>query len=114
MNSKNRNTALLVLFMCLAGVVAAEIIAHAAMTGFGKVDVSNVWIENSNGLMIRGKLFVPESASAENPAPGVVYLHGYQNNRETSDPYAIELSRRGFVVLNLDTLGRGNSDNQFS
>lgn len=114
MNTKSKNTALLVLLLCLAIVVAAEFIAHAAMTGFGTVDVSNVWIENSNGLMIRGKLFVPEGVSADNPAPGVVYLHGYQNNRETSDPYAIELSRRGFVVLNLDTLGRGNSDNQFS
>ena len=47
--------------------------------------------------------------SAESPAPGVVYIHGYQNNRETSDAYAIEMARRGFVVLEIDAIGRGNS-----
>ncbi|MBN2050478.1 MAG: alpha/beta hydrolase [Spirochaetales bacterium] len=102
------------LLLLIILTVAAELIAHGAMTGFGKVAVSNVWITNINGLKIRGKLFVPQGADERNPAPGVVYLHGYQNNRETSDPYAIELARRGFVVLNIDTLGRGNSDNQFS
>ncbi len=64
--------------------------------------------------MVRGKLFRPPNATAENPAPGVVYLHGYQNNRETMDPFGIELARRGFVAITLDALGRGNSDNQFS
>lgn len=93
---------------------AAEILGHLCMASFGTVRVSNVWIENDNDLMVRGKLFVPEGASEKNPVPGVVYLHGYQNNRETSEPYAVELSRRGIAVLTIDTLGRGNSDNQFS
>lgn len=95
-------------------LIAAEFFAYRVMTNGFSVSVSNIWIENKNGLKVRGKLYRPENATAENPAPGVVYLHGYQNNRETSDPYGIELSRRGFVVILLDTLGRGNSDNQFS
>ena len=109
-----RKSALAVFIILLAVVVASEITAHVVMTNNGSVDVSNVWIKNKNSLMIRGKLYRPLEATVENPAPGVVYLHGYQNNRETSDPYAIELSRRGFVVIALDTLGRGNSENQFS
>jgi hypothetical protein len=48
-------------------------------------------------------------ATEENPMPGVVHIHGYQNNRETGDAYCIELARRGFVVLNIDAIGRGNS-----
>ncbi|HKJ28358.1 MAG TPA: alpha/beta fold hydrolase, partial [Anaerolineales bacterium] len=40
---------------------------------------------------------------------GILYIHGYQNNCETSDAYCIELARRGFVVLNIDAIGRGNS-----
>jgi dienelactone hydrolase len=39
----------------------------------------------------------------------VVYIHGYQNNRETGDAYCIELAKRGFAVLNIDAIGRGNS-----
>ena len=111
---KTRKGAAWVLVGFLVIVIAAELLGSAAMRNWGKTSVSNVWIENKNGLMIRGKLYQPDTATAENPAPGVVYLHGYQNNRETSDPYAIELSRRGFVVIALDTLGRGNSQNQFS
>lgn len=111
---KVRKTALWVLIVSILITLSAQLIAHAAMTNGYRVAVTNVTFENKNGLMVRGKLFQPEVASAQNPAPGVVYLHGYQNNRETSDPYAIELARRGFVVITLDALGRGNSDNQFS
>jgi len=109
-----RKSALWGLCVFVLITVIAVVFGHAVMTSWYQVDVSNVWIENKNGLMVRGKLFRPANATSENPAPGVVYLHGYQNNRETFDPVGIELSRRGFVVIVLDTLGRGNSDNQFS
>jgi dienelactone hydrolase len=84
------------------------------MTNWFTVEVNNITFENKNGLKVRGKLFRPPNASEVTLAPGVVYLHGYQNNRETSDPYAIELARCGFVAITLDALGRGNSENQFS
>ena len=113
-DSTIRKASLWALICLLAILMTAEFAGHALMTSGFSVSVSNVWIENQNGLEVRGKLFKPADVSQENPAPGVVYLHGYQNNRETSDPYGIELSRRGFVVILLDTLGRGNSDNQFS
>ena len=109
-----RKSALWGLCVFVLITVIAVVFGHAVMTSWYQVDVSNVWIENKNGLRVRGKLFRPATATSENPAPGVVYLHGYQNNRETFDPIGIELSRRGFVVIVLDTLGRGNSDNQFS
>jgi dipeptidyl aminopeptidase/acylaminoacyl peptidase len=53
----------------------------------------------------------PIGVSKENQAPGVVYIHGYQNNRETSDVFAIEMARRGFIVVEIDAIGRGNSGN---
>jgi pimeloyl-ACP methyl ester carboxylesterase len=39
----------------------------------------------------------------------MVYIHGYQNNRETGDAYSIETARRGIAVLNIDAIGRGHS-----
>ena len=113
MKKETKITTLIFALLIILTVIA-ELAGHMVMTSFGRVDVSNVWIENDNHLMVRGKLFIPECVTAANPAPGVVYLHGYQNNRETSEPYAVELSRRGIVVLTIDTLGRGNSENQFS
>lgn len=114
LDKKVRKAALVILIISILITLISQFVAHTAMTNWFDVKVSNVWITNKNGLMVRGKLFQPKGVSESNPAPGVVYLHGYQNNRETSDPYAIELARRGFVVITLDTLGRGNSDNQFS
>jgi len=90
-------------------LIASMVMASLAQRDFGRVSVSNVHFDNANGILIRAKLYVPVGVDEQNPAPGIVYLHGYQNNRETSDPYCIELARRGFVVLNLDTIGRGNS-----
>ena len=61
-----------------------------------------------NGEVVSGILFKPNIASAEHKMPGVVLTHGYLNNRELQLPFAIELARRGFVVLTVDREGHGN------
>ena len=55
-------------------------------------------------------LYIPDSATTVTPAPAVLAVHGYINSRETQSPYAIELSRRGYVVLAIDQRGHGYSD----
>jgi len=90
-------------------LLVAEILASQVQGDFGRVDVSNVRYVNESGIPVRAKLLKPVGVSPSNLAPGVVYIHGYQNNRETSDAYAIEMARRGFVVLEIDAIGRGNS-----
>ena len=97
------------LFFCLMLLGGSVFLASSIQTDFGRVEVSNVTYPNFNSIPIRAKLFVPVGVSKTNPAPGAVYIHGYQNNRETGDAYSIELARRGFVVLNIDAIGRGNS-----
>jgi pimeloyl-ACP methyl ester carboxylesterase len=99
----------LALIFCLALLIISEVFASRVQNDFGRVSVSNVMFPNYNGIRIRAKLFQPNGISEENPGPGVVYIHGYQNNRETSDAYSIEMARRGFVVLSIDAIGRGNS-----
>ena len=105
-----RSKAPLVFIACLAVLIGSVLLASLTQKSFGHVSVSNVIYTNFNGLAIRAKLLKPLSASKAEPAPGVVYIHGYQNNRETSDAYCIELARRGIVILEIDALGRGNSD----
>ncbi|MBQ0167120.1 MAG: hypothetical protein KBT02_08440 [Treponema sp.] len=89
------------------------IIANSIQTSFGKVEVTKVAynITDSNGdpQVITGKLYRPKTATASNPAPAVLMLHGYQNDKETNDAYSIELSRRGVVVLSLDEYGHGST-----
>lgn len=94
-------------------IFACMIIANSIQTSFGKVEVTKVAynITDSNGdpQVITGKLYRPKTATASNPAPAVLMLHGYQNDKETNDAYSIELSRRGVVVLSLDEYGHGST-----
>ncbi len=99
----------LVFIVCLTVLMGATVLASLTQKSFGRVFVSNVSYLNYNGIPLRAKLLKPLSAAKTHPAPGVVYIHGYQNNRETGDAYCIELARRGVVVLEIDAIGRGNS-----
>ena len=108
-HNKRSDLSLLAFLICVAIMVGAVVIASLVQRDFGRVDVTNVIYENFNGIPVRAKLLRPVDATQENPMPGVVHIHGYQNNRETGDAYCIELAQRGFVVLNIDAIGRGNS-----
>ncbi len=108
---KYRRYAVLAVLICWAILLGATLLSWSVQRDFGGVEVRNVRYPASNGRQVRAKLLRPVEASPENPLPGAVYIHGYQNNRETSDGYCIEMARRGFVMLCIDALGRGNSDN---
>jgi pimeloyl-ACP methyl ester carboxylesterase len=109
LDTDRRSKAPIALAICLVVMLGAFVVASLIQRDFGRVEVKNVIYENYNGVTVRAKLLRPVSATHDNRAPGIVYIHGYQNNRETSDAYCIELARRGFVVLNIDAIGRGNS-----
>ncbi len=102
----------LIVFICLTvAVFACMIIANGIQTAWGNVSVEAVSYNftDSNGKTqtLTGKLYKPATATVANPAPAVLMLHGYQNDKETNDAYSIELSRRGVVVLSLDEYGHG-------
>ena len=99
---------LAVLLALILGVFGCMSIAHGIQTDHGAVEVSEGAIELAQGHLTY-KLYKPVSADADTPAPGVLLLHGYQNDHETCAAYAIELARRGAVVLALDEYGHGGS-----
>ena len=53
-----------------------------------------------------GGHYRPLTATAEHPAPGLLALHGYQSDKEAASTFgALELARRGYVVLAIDQFG---------
>lgn len=86
--------------------------AGLLQTDFGKVTVKDIRTETDAGLTLSGLLYVPDSATAETPAPAVVVVHGWWKTRESQSSTAMELARRGFVVFNIDMYGHGNSSNE--
>lgn len=88
--------------IALVLILVSCIFASLIQTDFGKVQITTVNIVTDSGSTLCGHLYRPKDATAENPLPGIVTCHGNYNNKEMQDVNAIELSRRGYVVLNVD------------
>ena len=115
--------------MCIA-LVMIFLSSFAAMcfetSGF-TVDVSDFTLTQEMSLQynngeIHGKqfvlpndttyavtMYVPETATEENPAPTVFVLPGFTRTKATMAQYCIELSRRGAVVFCMDPGGQGGT-----
>jgi len=89
-------------------VLAGAFAAHAVQTS-GGVRVSEARFAGGPDVTLSGLLYTPPGATARRPAPAVLVSHGYINTREMQSAFAIELARRGFVVLAMDMTGHGYS-----
>ena len=107
MKISKRNLKLLCI--ALAVILIGSIGASLFNSGLGATKVTRISFETDNGTL-SGLLYMPKDASASNPKPTVIVTHGYLNSAEMQDANAIELSRRGFVVLALDQYDHGHSD----
>lgn len=90
-------------------IVAGGLLAHLTQTS-GGIKIQDVRFKGAKGNTMGALLYVPPNATPQTPAPGILAVHGYINSRETQDGFAIELARRGYVVLALDQTGHGYSD----
>ena len=89
-------------------ILIGAALAHAVQTT-GGVKVTDFRCPGDKGVVMSGLLYLPPTATAAHPAPAVLVSHGYINTREMQSPFAIELARRGFVVLAMDMTGHGYS-----
>lgn len=98
--------------LALAGalILGGSLLAWVIQTSGGRTEVRDIRFAGLDGTMMSALLYVPEGVDASAKAPGILAVHGYINSRETQDGFAIELARRGYVVLALDQTGHGYSD----
>lgn len=94
----------LALTMCIVG----SLFAGLFNTSFYSVKVKKITFEADHGTL-SGLLYMPKGAGADDPRPVVITTHGYLNSREMQDAPAIEMSRRGYIVLALDMYDHGDS-----
>lgn len=103
-----KKTALRLLIIALVLVIVGSALASVFNTGMFKTSVKRISFETERGKL-SGLLYMPKGASESDPRPTVVVTHGYLNSAEMQDANAIELSRRGYVVLALDMYDHGHS-----
>lgn len=97
-NRQKLATVFTVLF--LVASMICMFMANGIQRDHGNIKISEGKIQTDAGK-ITYKLYKPVSATKDNRAPGVLLLHGYQNDHETCRAYAIELARRGVVFWQL-------------
>lgn len=97
------------LLLAIILILGGGIIANITQTVGGTVAVRQVSFAGTNGVIMSGLLYVPNTATTKTPACGVVAIHGYINSHDTMDGFSIEMARRGCVVLAVDQTGHGAS-----
>ena len=97
-----------IIVIALVLIFAGSYFANYFHTSAGKVETERVYFDTERGTL-SGILYLPDGVSEKSPRPCVVATHGYLNTGEMQDLNAIELSRRGYVVLALDMYDHGHS-----
>jgi len=97
----------LAIILILVGSIAAQMIN----TSFYSTKVTRINFKTDAGKL-SGLLYMPKGAGTTDPRPTIITTHGYLNSAEMQDAGAIELSKRGYVVLALDMYEHGHSINQ--
>lgn len=93
------------LAICLISSVGASILQSDG----GFIKYHDMTFVTDSGHELDALLLVPETATAETPAPAIVVSHGWYNNREMQDLNYVEYARRGYVVLAISMYGHGDS-----
>lgn len=97
-----------VLLFAVILVVLGSFLASMFHTSFFQVKVKEIEFETERGTL-SGLLYMPKGAGEEDPRPVIVTTHGYLNTKEMQDASAIEMSRRGYIVLAVDMYDHGDS-----
>lgn len=98
------------LALVLSVLFIATLLLWGVSSSWGSVTIKRYTLATDDGKEVSGVLYIPKTATAENPAPCVINMHGRANTAHVCDTWALEESRRGYVVLSLDLFGCGESD----
>jgi len=96
------------LALAIVIVLLGSMIASIFNTSFYSVQVKKIEFSADHGTLA-GLLYMPQGAGANDPRPVIITTHGYLNSKEMQDAPAIEMSRRGYIVLALDMYDHGDS-----
>lgn len=104
---KKAKNPIILLVISLALIFIGSFTASQFNSSQGDVDVSRIYFETPRGEL-SGLLYKPDGVD-EQARPTIIATHGYLNSGEMQDTQAIEMSKRGYVVLALDQYDHGHS-----
>lgn len=100
MNEKKNHWLLLIIALVL--MIGGSSLAGWIQTGAGAARIEEVKFPGIYDGNYDAYLWIPNGVNQENPAPAVLAAHGFNNTKEYMANTALELARRGYVVLSMD------------
>lgn len=98
------------LILALIFTLVFTFLSGGILRDWGAISISDVELQTTSGNTIVARIYRPDSATADTPAPTVIFTHGLTVNKESYAQYGLELARRGFVAIMPDMLNHGDSD----
>lgn len=96
------------LIVSVALILVGSFLACLFNTSFFKVKITNIEFKTERGTLA-GSLYMPKDIKDGEKRPVIITTHGYLNSKEMQDAPAVEMSRRGYIVLALDMYDHGYS-----
>lgn len=106
---KTPKTCLRLLLILLCGILLFSLFAALISSDFLQVKISHLKID-VRGAELDMDLYIPRDTSDADQLPCVILAHGRGATKNVARPLAEELSRRGYVVLNVNAYGMGLSE----
>jgi hypothetical protein len=94
----------------VALMLLGSLLARFVHTDGGATTVTQETIWTEDGHRLSAFVYTPDTASPMTPAPGIAMWHGLNNSKEYMQNTALEMARRGFVVVSADMTGHGSSN----
>ena len=104
---KNNKTNKFIVLGTLALVFIFMLIASSFNSNTGKTRITDIYYPDANGNILHAQLLIPKGVSAVNPAPAIVNVHGGSDYLLNVGNFTLELSRRGYVVIAVDSYRSG-------
>lgn len=107
LNVKSNCQRLVALFIVI--ILVSSGMAALISSDFGRTKIEAVHLDVRGGVL-EGDLYYPAGVSDKDSLPAVIVMHGGAVNKGVMKGFAEELSRRGFVVFNVNAYGVGLSE----
>jgi pimeloyl-ACP methyl ester carboxylesterase len=96
--------------LCLAVMFVFTLVAWYMSSEGGAVKIRRINIAANDGTIASAIVYIPPNATDATPAPFVLNFAGRSTNAQYLATYAIEQARRGFVAINCDVWGNGQTE----
>lgn len=103
-------TASRALCILLVAALVANLLMWGFATDWGFTSVKRINIVGDDGLTYSALMVVPKTATNKTPAPAFIGCHGASADARAMETWGLEMGRRGYVSLMVDTSGCGGSE----